>query len=254
MSAILVPPSARERLARLRELERLVASPIDPDLEAWRASRYRYASDQGLVVRVRRIRGGSFTTGTQAEAIYANQNVGTAKNTFTTEAVINDTAGMGPQPVLLPYFWQASPNLSIGRAVRIVARGIISTTLTPTFQWFARLGGAASTAGPNIGSSAALTTGSGISSQLWEFELDVQMVTPGATGGNSTVRGEGMLFSPGGLASPFGGALFGGGATPGTVATVDLSTTNYLNLDAACGTSSASNGITVHQLLLLGLN
>lgn len=251
---MICPAPAHERLAQLRELERLVTHPLDLDAEAWRAARYRYRSDGRHVIRLRTVGGGSFGTGTLVETIYASQNVGTAKNTFTTEAVINDTAGMGPQPVLVPYWFQPSPNLSISKTFRVVCRGIISSTGTPTFQWFVRLGGAASTAGPNVGSTAALTTGSGISSQLWEFECDVTMVTPGATGGNSTVRGEGMLTCPGGLASPFGGAIFGGGATPGTVATVDLSTTNYLNFDSACGTSSASNGITVHQLLALGLN
>lgn len=241
-------------LADLRELEGLLDGPLDLEREAWRAARRRYVVDGDQVRCVRRVGGASFTSGTQTEIIYSNSAAGTAKNTFTTEAVINDTAGMGPQPILQPYFWQPSPNLNVGRAIRLVARGIISTTGTPTFQWFSRLGSAASTAGPNIGSTAALTTGSAISNQLWEYELDAQLTIAGATGGNSTVRGLGMLTCPGGLASPFGGAIFGGGASPGTVATVDISTTNYVNFDAACGTSNASNSIQVLQLIIFGLN
>lgn len=233
------------------ELERRITH-FDLDEELARASRYRYVTERGIVRRVPVIAGASFLTGTQTELIYSNTNVGTAKNTFTTEAVINDTAGMGPQAKLPPDFW--APSGSLAKAVRIVARGIASTTATPTYQWFARLGGAASTAGPNIGSSAALTTGSAISNQLWEFELDAQLVIAGATGANSTMRGEGILTSPGGLASPFAGALFGGGATPGTVATVDITIVNFINFDVACSASSASNGVTLHQLLVFGLN
>lgn len=244
---ILVPNPTQAELER-----RIVHFDLDEELQ--RADGHRYVIERGIVRRVRAIGGGSFTTGTQTELLYSNSTVGTAKNTFTTEAVINDTAGMGPQPILQPYFWQPSANLNVGRVLRIVARGIISVTGTPTWQWFTRLGSAASTAGPNIGSTAALTSASGISNQLWEYEIDVVLTIAGATGGNSTVRGNGQLSSSGGLGSPFAGQIFGGGATPGTVATVDISITNYINFDAACGTSSASNGITLHTLLIFGLN
>ena len=55
-----------------------------------------------------------------------------------------------------------------------------------------------------------------------------------------------------GLAAPYIYPLWGGGATPGTVATVDHSIANYINFNVACSASSASNSITLQQLLVLG--
>jgi hypothetical protein len=191
----------------------------------------------------------SFLTATQSELIYSNTSVATAKNTFTAEALINDTAGMGPQPVLPPYFWQ--PSGSVAKAIKVIARGIISSTGTPTFQVICRLGGAASIAGPSIGTATALATASGITNRAWELEMDAQLTVAGAPGGNSTVRGLG-LFTIAGSASV--SDVFGGGASPGTVATVDISILNYINISAVCSASSASNSITLLQLLVFGLN
>lgn len=193
----------------------------------------------------------SFITGTSTELIYESTAVATAKASFTTEAVINDTAGMGPQPVLPPYFWL--PSGAIARSILIQAEGILSSTATPTYTFAIRLGAANSTAGPLILGSAALTTGSGVTNQFWKLEGVVSLITAGATGGNSTVRGTGMIWC-GGLASPFMYSLYGGAASPGTVATVDISTTNYLNFDVACSASSASNSIQLQALRLFGLN
>jgi len=191
----------------------------------------------------------SFLTGTNCELIYQSVKPATAKNTFTAEALINDVAGMGPQPILPPFFFLPSGSLSKG--IRIMARGIISTTVTPTFQLVARLGGAAAITGPIIGQSPALTTGSGIANLLFELELDAFMETLGGAGANSTMRGLGLLAG-----APFTiqGSVFGGGATPGTIATVDISITNYVNISAVCGTSSVSNAIQLLSLSVYGLN
>src|SRR5215475_3064117 len=117
----------------IAELERRVTH-FDLDEELWRASRFRFAEDRGRVVRVPSVGGASFLTGTQLETIYSNSTVGTAKTTFTTEAVINDTAGMGPQPILPAYFWLPGGNTSVSRGIRVVARGIRSdVATTPTW-------------------------------------------------------------------------------------------------------------------------
>jgi len=245
---------SRYTLADLRELERLVANPLDPDFECWRARRRAYVTDGRTVERVPRVGGASFITGSQSELIATNIVSGTAKNTFTSEATINDTAAMGAQPVLPAYFWQPGPEGPGHGTLRVVCRGIVSSTATPTFTWTIRLGGAASTAGPIIGGTTTLTTQSGISNQLWELEFDFQLRTAAAEGGNSTGLGAGIINSPGGLASPFSYAVWGGAAQPGTVATVDISIVNHLNVNAACGTSSASNGLTLLQELMMGLN
>lgn len=194
----------------------------------------------------------SFLTGTNCELIYGNTASGTAKNTFTSEALINDTAGMGVQAHLPPDFWLPKPN-SIGNGIRIVARGVLGSTLTPSYTINVRLG-ASGVAGPIVLGSAAMVTGSGVTSQYWELEGDVVLTAVGAAGANSTVRGQGQ-FRCGGLASPF---MYGLGAssslTTPTVATLDTTITNYINVTATCTASNASNTITVQQLLVFGLN
>lgn len=193
----------------------------------------------------------SFLTGTNTELIYASTSAGTAKNTFTAEVQINDTAGMGVQAHLPPDFWL--PNKTqIGRGIRIVARGILSSTGTPTYTFTTRFGAAGNTSSAIVLGSAALTTGSGVTNTAWAFEGDVILESIGAAGTNSTVRGIGSIEGAG-LASPFWYVLYGGAASPGTVATVDTTITNYINFNVACSASSASNTITLQQLLVLSL-
>lgn len=191
-------------------------------------------------------------TGTISELIYANTASGTAKNTFTSEFQINDTAGMGAQAQLPPYFFL--PVNGVGKAIRVVARGIVSTTATPTWQFNLRLGAAGSTSAVIGLGSPSITSASGISNKGWEFEGDIIVRTTGAAGANSTLQGAGFVTSPGGFASPFAYELWGGGAQPGTSSTLDISITNYLNFNVICGTSSASNQIQILQLLVFGLN
>lgn len=195
----------------------------------------------------------SFLTGTNTELLYASLNAGTAKNTFTAEAQINDTAGMGVQYHLPPDFFLPSPKPAIGQALRIVARGILSSTATPTYTFTIRGGAAGSTTAAILLGSAALTTGSGVTNQMFEIEGDIVLTSLGAAGANTTVRGTGQLRC-GGLASPFMYPLYGGAASPGTVATFDTSIANYINVNVACSASSASNTITLQQLLVYGLN
>lgn len=189
-------------------------------------------------------------SGVYTDLIYANIATGTAKASFTSEFKINDTAGMGATALLLPEFWMPGGN-GLGRGVHVIARGILSSTGTPTYTFSLRLGAEGSTTAAIILGSAALTTGSGVSNQPWEFEGDVIMRTMGASGANSTVQGTGMFKSPG-IASPFMAALWGGASSPGTVATVDHSITNYFNFNVTCSASSASNTITLQQFVILG--
>ncbi len=195
----------------------------------------------------------SFLTGTNTELIYASAAAGTAKNTFTSEVQINDTAGMGVQAHLPADFFLPN-NTQKGRGIRIVARGILSSTGTPTYTFTVRAGAAGNTTSAILLGSAALTTASGISNKGWEFEGDVFLEAIAGAGTNSTVRGAGMINSPAGLASPFSYELWGGAAQPGTVATLDTSITNYINFNVACSASSASNSIQILQLLVFGLN
>lgn len=193
----------------------------------------------------------SFLTATNPELLYVSTLAGAAKASFTSEFQINDTATMGYQASIPPYFWQNNPT-NIGKSLFIKAYGILSSTGTPTYTFSARLGSAGSTSAAIILGSAALTTGSGVSNQIWDFEGYVTMKTLGVAGANSTVLGVGRIVSPG-TANKID-PLYGGAASPGTVATVDTSIQNFVNFNVACSASNASNSITLQYLAVWGLN
>jgi hypothetical protein len=196
----------------------------------------------------------SFLTGTNTELVYANTNAGTAKTTFTTEAtpILNDITGMGVQAHIPPDFWLPNQT-SVGRGLHIKAQGLFSTTATPTYTFSIRLGAVNNLTTAQVLATAALTTGSGVTNQPWLLEGDVVLtaITGAAT---STARGQGWFWSPG-IASPFmAGAGASGSLTAPTVSTIDTSITNFVNVNVACSASSASNSVTLQQLMVWGLN
>lgn len=195
----------------------------------------------------------SFLTGTNTELIYASTAAFSASASFTSEQTVNPASGASSpvQAQLPPNFWLAN-NAQPGRGIRIVARGILSSTGTPTYTFSIRTGAASNTSSAIILGSAALTTGSGVSNQFWELQGDVILTSIGKAGTNSTVQGIGYLLSTG-LANTLN-PIYGGAASPGTVATVDTSITNYINFNITCSASSSSNTITLNQLLVYGLN
>jgi hypothetical protein len=198
----------------------------------------------------------TFITGTNTEVIYASAAAGTAKASFTSEVAINDTAAMGVQAHLPPDLWL--PNQSArGRGIRIMARGLVSSTATPTYTFTVRGGAAGATSGAILSGSAALTTASGITNAPWWFDSgDIILESIGAAGANSTIRSVGTLLTDGYSAASTtrAYALYGGAATPGTAATFDTSITNYINFNITCSASSPSNTITLQQLVVYGLN
>lgn len=213
---------------------------------------YAALDDRGILP----IRGGSFITGTSVELIYANTASGTAKASFTSEfASLNDTTGMGNLAHLPVDFW--TPSNTNGRTIRVEAWGIVSSTATPTYTFTTRLGTAGSTSAAIIAGTAALTTGSGITNLGWAAKAMVTMVTVGAAGANSTVRGNGRLdsgtsvFSTNGGGNPYNASASG---TAPTVATVDTSITNFVNFNITCSASSASNSIQLLGLHVWGMN
>lgn len=183
--------------------------------------------------------------------LYSSLTAGTAKASFTTEVAINDTAGMGPVATVPAEFWM--PNEGIGKVLQVVARGILSSTGTPTYTFSLRIGAAASITAVIALGSAALTTGSGVTNQVWEFQGEFVVTALGAAGANSSIRGTG-LFQSAGIASPFVAPLYGGAASPGTAATLDHSIQNYFNMNCACSASSASNSVTLQSLRIIALN
>lgn len=234
-----------------RTLERAVSRPFDAEYEVSRFLRRRGIVLPG-VIRRRSAERGSFTNPVPADKIYGNVTVGTAKASFTSEAQINDTAGMGPQAKINPYYFDANSQTSTARTLGILGRGILSTAgSAPTYTWTVRSGAAASTTTCILGGTAAITMAVSQSNVLWEYECEVQMVTPGAAGANSTVRGIGTVSSAA-IPSPFVGSVWGNAAQPGTATTFDLSITNYVNFNMACGTSNASNSVQLLQLFVFG--
>lgn len=190
------------------------------------------------------------------ELIYASDGAATAKDTFTSEVTINNTGGMATQAKIPPQFWNSKSSSPVGKTLRVVARGIVSSTGTPNYTLTLRGGGAASTSGPILLGSAALATASGIANVPFVFEGDITLETLGAAGANSTVRGVGSLLTDGYSAATTTRmyALFGGAASPGTATTLDPAITNYINFNVTCSASSSSNTITLLQLLVYGLN
>lgn len=198
----------------------------------------------------------SFLTGTNTELIYASTASGTAKASFTSEVAINDTAGMGVQCHLPADFWLPNKT-SLGRGIRVFARGLVSSTATPSYTWTVRGGAAASVTAAILSGSAAIPTASGITNMPWWFDSgDIILEAIGAAGANSTIRSVGTLLTDGYSATTTTRVfpLYGGAATPGTATTFDTSITNYINFNITCTASSASNTITLQQLLVYGLN
>jgi hypothetical protein len=253
-------------------------SKRDLDFELDRVSWYRYIPINGRPTRVLRseliggfgapaqlnqnlpsqARFSGLGLGSYAEMMYSNITVGTAKNTFTTEFQINDTAGMGPVFTLPAQYF--NPQAAIGKVVRIIGSVIqLGTASTPpTWQLIHRFNPVVTPAvpptGPNIGGMTAGVTGTTTASTLWRSELDVQLTIMGAAGNNSTMRGTGIVWSPTGFVSPFMAALLGSGASPGTVATFDWSLLSSLTYGVVCGTSLAANQVQLISLMVIGLN
>lgn len=195
----------------------------------------------------------SFVTGSVTELLYASTAAGATLSSFTTEAQLNTTATMGVLPHLLPDFWLPNQN-QVGRGIRVEATGVLSTTGTaPTYNFLLRGGAAANiSSAPILASTGTFTPAASLSSVVWKYEVNLVLSAIGAAGNNSTLRGEGVLTVGGITASAW--PIWGGGSSPGTIATVDTSIAQYLNLNVACGTSNASNSVTLNQMLVWGLN
>jgi hypothetical protein len=195
----------------------------------------------------------SFLTGTNTELIYSSTGAGAAYNTSVTQTLLNANSTTMVQAHIPPDFWLPT-NTSIGRGIRIVARGLISTTTgPPTFTFNVYLGASGATTTQILG-APAITTVASVTNVYWELQGDFILTAIGKAGTNSSGAGYGTVVSPAGFASPFTYALFGGAAQPGTIANVDTSITNYINVMGTWSASSASNSVTLEQLLVFGLN
>lgn len=151
-------------------------------------------------------------------------------------------AGTNQQPVLPALFWDGPQ--SRGRRVNIRAKGIFSTTGTPTLTFQLRLGttaGSSYLSGTSVGVSSAITTINNSTNEWWMLEVDLVCRTPGLGTTNLTIAGSGSVRSPIGFASTYEYPI------PDSATwtyTIDGSLTYYFNLSCTWSASSASNTIT----------
>lgn len=216
-------------------------------LEEIEAPRYHIAEDGR---KYPAIGGGSGVTGTWSEVLFASIADGTALNTFTAEASL--LQGLNEQPVIPAFFFPTQGG--VGKTLRLVARGVLGSTATPTFTFFVRIGTtSAVVTGASLGQTAAITTGSGVTNQFWELECDIICRAAGIGTGNTTIQCAGLVYSPG-FASPFTYSVTPAASATVWTATMDQSVTQYIMVSAACGTSNLANTIQLKQCILLGLN
>jgi hypothetical protein len=172
------------------------------------------------------------------------------------EAQVNTAALFGVQAHIPADFWLPNPN-QVGRGIRIVARGSMASASTPTMTVTIRGGAAGNVASaPILLGTAALVVGTGGNASFYLCG-DVILTAIGAAGANSTVMGRGTIESLNYWATGAGAVapgLFAGASPTAPTAPIDTSIVNYININAACGAVSASNTVTLNQLLVYGLN
>lgn len=188
-------------------------------------------------------------TNTNKEVLYNNVGVATQLNTFTTEDNLQKTY----PPVIIPAGFFLNPSAT-GKNIQIKAWGQIGTTGAPTFTFSLRLLTSTtwSAGGLAIGSSAAITAGTTQTLAPFTLEAEISLKTL-SIGGASTIQTMGEIRGPLALASPFA-ATIPTNNTAITLTTLDNSTTYFLFLSVACGTSNAANLIQLTQLKVSGEN
>lgn len=179
----------------------------------------------------------------------------TAVDTTASEASL--LAGLKLQPHIPQNHFDG--HKGYGRLIKIVARGVLSTTGAPTIIFQGRLSstvGSATLTGASVGVSPTITCASGITNKWWELELDLICNATGQGASATTLNCAGSVASHGGFAAPYVYALEP--TTPDTAtwtaASFDATLTYYFNLSVTWGTSSASNTITCKQLLAYSPN
>jgi hypothetical protein len=183
-------------------------------------------------------------SGTLPELYYSFSAAGTALNTFTTEASL---MGGYAIPQIPATFFNKLGDLS--SSMKIKARLNVGTTGTPTFTLSARLLSSAtswSAGGLLLGSSSAITAASGVTNAWADLDMDVILRSIAAGAATSSVFTSGTVSG-----SAFGttGSIPANN-TSAVVSTLDNTgaTQYFLWLSAACGTSNASNAISLQAL------
>lgn len=192
----------------------------------------------------------SLTYGSYSELLYSMPFNGPAlANTVTRSLLSTPASTTSSAPFKIPagFF---NPGAGIGQAIRVVARGIMSTTGTPTFTFAAALDPTQGTFGTNLASTGAFTTASGLASALWEAEFECTCQSLG-TSGVLTVAGVLTIGAAANAATTAATAYMIGTASD---VLINTNVDNYLELWGTWGTASASNTATLYQYMVHGLN
>jgi hypothetical protein len=155
-------------------------------------------------------------------------------------------ANTATETVIYPNITIPANYLQDGRVLRIIMKGKLSTTGTPTITFRARWGGVAGTI---LAQSAAITNGSSVSNVIWELELILQVRSNGSSG---SVLAMGRVNVGG--ASSIVNFMGSAGATNPAAVTVDLTADTALAITAQWGTASTSNTLTGMQYIIESLN
>jgi hypothetical protein len=194
----------------------------------------------------------SFTTGTVAELMWNNGADATANASTSSETAM--MTGLLDQPTIPALYFYAKPGLR--RQIRLHAKGVGSTTSTPTVigQW--RMGttqGVTQTGGTSIGQNVALACASGAASLLWETVLDCVCTITGMGANNSTLEVSGWIGGP--LFSSLQAELVPSSGSPAAwLATFDCSVTQYVVFNWTWSASSSSNTAVLKHGSMIGFN
>jgi hypothetical protein len=193
----------------------------------------------------------SFLSGTQTELFYSNATASTNLATFTTEDNLQKTY----PPVIIPAGFFLNQGAT-GKAIKVHALGQLGcTTGSPTFLWSIRLLTSTTWSAGGILLGATAASASSASAQTlapWVLDVDVSLRTL-SIGGASTVVTMGTVDAPLGLVSPGTITIPANNVSP-VVSTLDNSTTYYLFVSCACGTSNSLNLINMQILKVYGEN
>jgi|SRR6185437_6813392 len=197
----------------------------------------------------------TFFSGTVSEVIYSMPAAGTALNTSTTKTVISSTGSASLPAFQLPTpLWQ--PSYAVGRGLRVNFGGTFGTTATPTLQIWLYLDTTQGTAGTILASTGAFTTASGVTNGSFYGQVDIVATTQGLSSNVYTeaVFANGFLsLGTANNAATAAATTYMIGAPQSTVSYNPLST-NYVEMWAQWGTSSASNTIQLTEFMVSGLN
>lgn len=128
-------------------------------------------------------------------------------------------------------------SITLGRCMRAVWSGIISSTLTPTMQFIIRYGAAAT--GVLLIDFGAVAAGTSVTNRPWRIEFRGICRTIGASG---TIACDAVLFIDNAATTLVTGSVVA--QTTNVTATIDTTTATTLNLTATWSANSASNTIT----------